>query len=120
MATSQNSKEEYRKTSRKLKEVQLELEDLRKRQEEIASKHTKDIFSDASLDKATYNERLKLLDAELTSRLEVDPEYQATRKRERELRLEENDLKVNKSLIENEIFGSGLPPDLNDIGLDDL
>ena len=104
MATPQNNKDKYRKISRRLTEVQLELDDLRQKQDVIIAKYTKDIFSDASLDKATYNERPKLLAAELTLRLDLNPEYQAIRKHERELALEVNDLEVEKNLMEEEIF----------------
>lgn len=124
MATSQNSKEEYRKTSRQLKELQLKLEDLQNKQDLIIAKHTKDILSDSSLDKVTYNERAKLLNAELTLRLEVDPDYKAASNRKRELRLKKNDLEVEMELMGVELFGKlplrGLSLDEDDSYLDDL
>jgi hypothetical protein len=104
MPTSQDNRDKYRKISRRLTEVRLELDDLRQKQDVTIAKLTKDIFSDGSLDKATYNERPKLLDAELTLRLDLNPEYQAIRKRERELALEVNDLEVEKDLMEEEMF----------------
>lgn len=104
MATPQNGDEKNRKKYRRLTEVRLELDDLRQRREVIIAKHTKDVWSDASLDKVEYNARPKLREAELTLRLEVDPEYQDTRKRERELLLELGDLEydLGLSLYEND------------------
>jgi hypothetical protein len=92
-----------------LRELSNELDDVMRRLSVIVAKHRKDILSDGSLDKVGYNERPKLLEAELILRLEVDPAYQATMKRERELALEEDELEMEKSLMVEEIFGK-LPP----------
>jgi hypothetical protein len=124
MAASQDSHDKYRKISRRLKEVQLELDDVRQRQDVIIAKHRTEISLDASWDKADYNERPKLREAALILRLEDDPEYQATRKRERELRLEKNDLEVEIDLVGAEVFGKfplkGLSLGEDDSDLDNL